>query len=412
MVVVDEASFAACPARSRVYRAALALIDGDVAGPSARSPGTRSRRPRTTISSAAPRRACSGLATGRAGTSRPRIECTPLRGRPAAGRHLSDVLGCSIALADIRITQGRLRDAMRTYEQALQLSANQGEPVLRGTADMHVGMSELSRERGDLEAATGSSWREARSWASTSGSRRTATAGMSRWPASGRLKGTSMARSSAPRGRAPVHARTSSRTCVRRRGARHGSAPAGRAWPKRMRGPGARPVAARRPEVPARVRARHACEGAPGPVHRTSLRRSARDAFALLGRLLRAAEDGQRTGNVIEILVLLALAHQVRGDMPAALAALGRALALANRKAMFASSSMRAHPWRPCCRTPRPRNPPGATRAAFWRLVPARPRTPRKQPLIEPLSERELDVLRLLGTDLADRRSPASSWCR
>ena len=55
---------------------------------------------------------------------------------------------------------------------------------------------------------------------------------------------------------------------------------------------------------------------------------SARDAFALLGRLLRAAEDGQRTGNVIEILVLLALAHQVRGDMPAALAALGRALAL------------------------------------------------------------------------------------
>ena len=55
---------------------------------------------------------------------------------------------------------------------------------------------------------------------------------------------------------------------------------------------------------------------------------SARDALALLGRLLRAAEDGQRTGNVIEILVLLALAHQVRGDMPAALAALGRALTL------------------------------------------------------------------------------------
>ena len=35
--------------------------------------------------------------------------------------HLADVLGCSIALADIRITQGRLREAMRTYEQALQL---------------------------------------------------------------------------------------------------------------------------------------------------------------------------------------------------------------------------------------------------------------------------------------------------
>ena len=38
-------------------------------------------------------------------------------------------------------------------------------------------------------------------------------------------------------------------------------------WPKRMRGSGARPVASRRPDVSARVRARHACEGAPRPIH-------------------------------------------------------------------------------------------------------------------------------------------------
>ena len=30
----------------------------------------------------------------------------------------------------------------------------QGEPVLRGTADMYVGMSELHREQNDLHAAT------------------------------------------------------------------------------------------------------------------------------------------------------------------------------------------------------------------------------------------------------------------
>ena len=53
--------------------------------------------------------------------------------------HLADVLGCAIALADIRIAQGRLGEAMRTYEQALQLAAEQGGPVLRGTADMYVG---------------------------------------------------------------------------------------------------------------------------------------------------------------------------------------------------------------------------------------------------------------------------------
>ena len=43
--------------------------------------------------------------------------------------HISDVLGCSITLADMRITQGRLTDAMRTYERALQLaSRSAGRP--------------------------------------------------------------------------------------------------------------------------------------------------------------------------------------------------------------------------------------------------------------------------------------------
>ena len=44
---------------------------------------------------------------------------------------------------------------MRTYEQAfLQRAAEQSGPFLRGTADMHVGMSEVYRERDDLAAAT------------------------------------------------------------------------------------------------------------------------------------------------------------------------------------------------------------------------------------------------------------------
>ena len=68
--------------------------------------------------------------------------------------HLSDVLGCSITLADIRITQGRLGDALRTFERALQLAAQEPGPVLRGTADMYVGMSQIACERGDLHTAT------------------------------------------------------------------------------------------------------------------------------------------------------------------------------------------------------------------------------------------------------------------
>ena len=53
------------------------------------------------------------------------------------------------------------------------------------------------------------------------------------------------------------------------------------------------------------------------------------DALGLLGRLLAAAEAGGRVGNAIEILLLLALAHETHGDLQSALAPLARALALA-----------------------------------------------------------------------------------
>src|SRR5829696_7724781 len=67
--------------------------------------------------------------------------------------NISDAISGAIARADMRIAQGRLHDAMGIYEHALRLATEQGAPVMRGTADMHVGMSELLRERNDLEAA-------------------------------------------------------------------------------------------------------------------------------------------------------------------------------------------------------------------------------------------------------------------
>ena len=68
--------------------------------------------------------------------------------------HIADVLGCTVTLADIRLTQGRLGDAMTSYETALQLALEQTPQVRRGIPDMHVGMSTILYERGDLEAAT------------------------------------------------------------------------------------------------------------------------------------------------------------------------------------------------------------------------------------------------------------------
>ena len=68
--------------------------------------------------------------------------------------NISAAIGGAIVLADIQIAQGRLHEAMTTYERALQLATEQGEPVLRGAADMYVGMSDLHREYNDLKAAT------------------------------------------------------------------------------------------------------------------------------------------------------------------------------------------------------------------------------------------------------------------
>ena len=72
-----------------------------------------------------------------------------------------------------------------------------------------------------------------------------------------------------------------------------------------------------------------------------------------------------------------------------------------SRRATFGSLWTKAHPWRSSWRRPRSRE--SARRyvrellTAFGR---ARTRKPIRQALIEPLSERELDVLRLLATDL------------
>ena len=55
--------------------------------------------------------------------------------------------------ADLRLTQGRLHEAFRIYETALQLATEQDGPVVQGTADLYLGLSELHLERSDLDSA-------------------------------------------------------------------------------------------------------------------------------------------------------------------------------------------------------------------------------------------------------------------
>ena len=155
MVVVDEEEFRRLPGAIAVYRAAQALAVGDVAGTIRDTPGGRSSwSPEDDHLGRGSAAGLLGLAYWTSGdleeAHRSYADC--MASLEKAG-HLSDVLGCAIALADIRIAQGRLREAMSTYERGLQRATEPGAPVLRGTADMHVGMSELFLERNDLDAA-------------------------------------------------------------------------------------------------------------------------------------------------------------------------------------------------------------------------------------------------------------------
>jgi LuxR family maltose regulon positive regulatory protein len=120
-----------------------------------------------------------------------------------------------------------------------------------------------------------------------------------------------------------------------------------------------------------------------------------------LVRLLEAAEGGGRMGSVIELLVLQALAHQARGDLPAALVPLARALALAEPEGYVRLFVDEGAPMALLLDAAAKR---GIAPHYAWQLLVAFGRaedTPApKQVLMEPLSERELDVLRLLSTDL------------
>ncbi len=125
------------------------------------------------------------------------------------------------------------------------------------------------------------------------------------------------------------------------------------------------------------------------------------EAMGLLERLLQAAEEGGRTGSVIEILVLQALAHQMQGDIPAALMALQQALTLAEPEGYVRMFVDEGSPMTLLLEKAAKHGiAPNYVRQLLTALGKAEDRTPVNQLLIDPLSERELEVLRLLGTDL------------
>ena len=152
----------------------------------------------------------------------------------------------------------------------------------------------------------------------------------------------------------------------------------------------------------------------------------------LLVRLLGAAESDQRTGSLIQILMLQALARQMQGDRPGALDSLERALLLAQPEGYVRTFLDEGEPAQSLMHEFRlaiaERAPGSSSLVAYVdRLLsafpggsptsvpqPLRDQEPTGSDLVEPLSDRELEVLQLIqagfnNQEIADQLVIATS---
>jgi LuxR family maltose regulon positive regulatory protein len=67
---------------------------------------------------------------------------------------ITTLISITFLLGDIRVALGRLNDAKSSYTQSIHLAEGQGEPLPVGTSDLYRGFAELCIEQNDLEAAT------------------------------------------------------------------------------------------------------------------------------------------------------------------------------------------------------------------------------------------------------------------
>ena len=315
--------------------------------------------------------------------------------------HAVDAIGCHRPLAEIRVAQGRLREALKTYEQGLRMATDDGTTVLRGAGDLHVGMSELCLEWNDLDAAADHlrqsddlgdhgglaqnpyRWRVAMAQLRLTGG-----------DADGALALLADAERVFVSEYYPVIRPIQAQAA--RIHAAQGRLQEAEAW-VRDRGLSVDDdleyVGEYEHITLARVLlAQGTRTHDPRPIQR---------AKAFLERLLVAAEAGGRWRSVIEILVLQGLAQKDRGRSAAGLDPLGRALTLAEPEGYTRTFVAEGAPMADMLQAAARRGmAPEYVRRLLGEFGRSGGRPSAGQSLVEPLSERELEVLRLLASDL------------
>ena len=338
-------------------------------------------------------------------------------------RNVPDAIGTAFVLADIRMAQGHLNEAASVLEQSLRFVLDQGKPLPPDTAELFRGLCELYRERGELDSAQLylSRSKELDGTVELLGRQhrlRVAEAQMKH--SQGDLDGALELLYEAERlyQRSPLPVVRPVPAMKVRIWVTQGRLTDALNW-VRERGLSVDDDLSYLLEFEHVTLARVLIAR-----YKSDNDDSIHNAIGFLERLLQAAEEGGRAGSVIEILVLQSLAYSAKGDNPPALAVLERALILAepegyvsvfvdegpcmaelltmmnaSRKSGTTGTEAYAHKLLAAFE----RKPPSKSMQGSFDENAADCAAPPLRGLIDPLSQRELEVLGLIGQGLSNQ---------
>jgi len=392
LVVHDQKEFARLPARNAMHRAGLALLRGDIDATIEHGLRAAELTEADDHMGRGAAAALVGLARWTTGDLHSALRQYEVAAAAFVDAEMwADILGVSLGLADMQFALGRLGDAEATLAGALDLAAIHGP--LRGTADMHIGLAEVHLERNELDAAAehlaashelGESMglgQHAHRWRVVDARLRSIDGDHAAALALLREAEQRYDTDFSPKVR-PVAA-TAARILIA-----SGDLAGAARWAD---GAGLDPG----------DDADHLREYEHLTLARLLLATGrADDAIPLLERLLAAADAGDRAGSAVEAHALLALAHHALGTTTSALAAIEAALRRASGE-RFVRTFLDAGPPMLALLESAVRHDRAAAWARAMLAATSPPPLRRSLPgLVDPLTAKELDVLRLLRSEL------------
>jgi LuxR family maltose regulon positive regulatory protein len=403
IAIVDREQLRGLPAAIELYRAALAQLRDDIPGIIAHAERSFAFTPLDDHLGRAGAAGFLGIAYWTEGdlNAARRYWADCAEGLHQAG-HLTDWIGATVAFGGISLARGALAEATQIYERALRSLGEWGGETPRLTTDIHACLSELHLERGDLQAANqcllkgreydeyadlpplGYRWQVASSLVRQAEGDLEAALGLLNHAEALRRNDffPNVRPISAIKARLRLSAGDLNQAIL---------------WMAESGVAVDDPLTYLQEYEHITLARVLLAQGASGQVTAAE-----GGVVLLLERLSESARTGGRRGSLIEISVLQALAHRARNEIAAALAALESALTLAEPEGHIRVFVNEGPPMDALLRLAAKR---GIRRVYVRTLLGAfGPSQSRRKPLhpdlIEALSERELDVLRLLRSDL------------